>query len=65
MKITNEKDDNQLPLTNIKNLVSVNDNIDLNNCNLVHCFLQIKNQNKEEGYIVILDEQLVFIEPGK
>lgn len=62
MKIVNEKDD-QLPLTNLKNLVSINDNIDLNNCNLVHCYLQIKNQSKEEGYIVILDEQLVFIEP--
>ena len=44
-------------------MISVGDSIDLNNCNLVHCFLQPKNQAKEEGYIVILDEQLVFIEP--
>lgn len=63
MKIVNETDD-QLPLTNAKKLISIGDSIDLNNCNLVHCFLlQPKNQIKEEGYIVILDEQLVFIEP--
>lgn len=62
MRIVNESDD-QLPLTNVKTLINVGDSIDLNNCNLVHCFLQLKSQAKEEGYIVILDEQLVFIEP--
>ena len=62
MRIVNESDD-QLPLTQARSLISVGDSIDLNNCNLVHCFLQPKNQAKEEGYIVILDEQLVFIEP--
>ena len=67
MEKDNENDDSQLPLTSVKKkLITVGDNIDLNNCNLVHCFLQPKNQSKEhreEGYIVILDEQLVFIEP--
>lgn len=62
MRIVNETDD-QLPLTQTRSLISVGDSIDLNNCNLVHCFLQPKSQTKEEGYIVILDEQLVFIEP--
>lgn len=62
MKIVNEND-NQLPLTDVEKLIAVDDRIDLNNCNLVHCFLLLKNQSREEGYIVILDEQLVFIEP--
>ena len=62
MKIVNESDD-QLPITNVKKLSAVGDRIDLNNCNLVHCFLHLKNQSKEEGYVVILEEQLVFIEP--
>lgn len=62
MRIVNETD-SQLPLTSVQTLISVGDSIDLNNCNLVHCFLQPKNQAKEEGYIVILDEQLVFVEP--
>lgn len=59
-----EQNDDQSMLTKQKKLISIGDCVDLNNCNLVHCFLQLKhNQTKEEGYIVILDEQLIFIEP--
>ncbi|XP_017076459.1 protein CLEC16A homolog isoform X2 [Drosophila eugracilis] len=61
-KFLNEKE-SLLPLTNVINLVQVENVLDLNNSDLIACTVVAKDSSKQRRFLVIDALQLILVEP--
>ncbi|EDW44867.1 GM15433 [Drosophila sechellia] len=61
-KFLNEKE-SLLPLTNVVNLVQVENVLDLNNSDLIACTVVAKDSSKQRRFLVIDALQLILVEP--
>ncbi|ALC47715.1 ema [Drosophila busckii] len=61
-KFLNEKE-SLLPLTNVVNLVQVENVLDLNNSDLIACTVVSKDNTKQRRFLVIDALQLILVEP--
>ncbi|XP_043652045.1 protein CLEC16A homolog isoform X3 [Drosophila teissieri] len=61
-KFLNEKE-TLLPLTNLVNLVQVENVLDLNNSDLIACTVVAKDSSKQRRFLVIDALQLILVEP--
>ncbi|KRK03646.1 protein CLEC16A homolog isoform X3 [Drosophila yakuba] len=61
-KFLNEKE-TLLPLTNVVNLVQVENVLDLNNSDLIACTVVAKDSTKQRRFLVIDALQLILVEP--
>ncbi|EDV49142.1 protein CLEC16A homolog isoform X2 [Drosophila erecta] len=61
-KFLNEKE-TLLPLTNVVNLVQVENVLDLNNSDLIACTVVAKDSSKQRRFLVIDALQLILVEP--